>query len=334
MSPATQTVFGPFFDDLHLGLVADSAPSLTLTEGVAAAHAAIVGDRMRLALDAELSRRVLGSALAHPALVWDVANGQSTLFTQRVIANLFYRGFMFRRAPSIGDTLYTTTEVVGLRQNRPRPGRAATGLAALRVRTVDQKGRAVLDYTRCAMLPLRNPEGQTGHNADLEKVGAELDPRALPAPVAGWNLKAFRDAAPGAHFADLAAGTTWEVTGGDVVSSASGAGAADAEHRDGASRRRLQSGGTAGLRRPYDQAWRRPRRRARCRTWSRSSRGTDAIIWRRCARATRCAARSNSNAPSRLQGGGGLVHLRSRVRADREGGPQDVLDWRFVGVMA
>ena len=122
MSPATQTVGGPFFDDLHVGLVADSAPSLTLTEGVAAAHGAIVGDRMRLALDAELSRRVLGSALAHPALVWDVANGQSTLFTQRVIANLFYRGFMFRRAPSIGDTLYTKTEVVALQAEPGAPG--------------------------------------------------------------------------------------------------------------------------------------------------------------------------------------------------------------------
>src|ERR1700722_8225771 len=220
MSPATQTVSGPFFDDLHVGLVADSAPSLTLTEGVAAAHAAIVGDRMRLALDTELSRRVLGSALAHPALVWDVANGQSTLFTQRVIANLFYRGFLFRRAPSIGDTLYTKTEVVGLKQNRPRPGRAATGLAALRIRTTDQKGRAVLDYTRCAMLPLRDPECQTGHNSDLETIGAELEPRTLPVPIEGWDLKAFREAAPGLHFADLVVGTIWEVTGGDVVSAA------------------------------------------------------------------------------------------------------------------
>jgi acyl dehydratase len=35
-----------------------------------------------------------------------------------------------------------------------------------------------------------------------------------------------------------------------------------------------------------------------------------------------------------LADGGGLVHLHSRVRADRDGGPQDVLDWRFVGVMA
>jgi acyl dehydratase len=39
-----------------------------------------------------------------------------------------------------------------------------------------------------------------------------------------------------------------------------------------------------------------------------------------------------------LTGGGGLVHLRSRVRADRLDGAQDVsqdvLNWRFVGVMA
>ena len=36
----------------------------------------------------------------------------------------------------------------------------------------------------------------------------------------GWNLMAFREAAPGPHFADIAAETIWEVTGGDVVSAA------------------------------------------------------------------------------------------------------------------
>jgi acyl dehydratase len=35
-----------------------------------------------------------------------------------------------------------------------------------------------------------------------------------------------------------------------------------------------------------------------------------------------------------LASGGGLVHLRSRVRAHRESGDEDVLDWRFIGVMA
>ena len=46
-------------------------------------------------------------ALAHPALVSDVAIGQSTLATQRVKANLFYRGLTFHRFPVIGDTLCT-----------------------------------------------------------------------------------------------------------------------------------------------------------------------------------------------------------------------------------
>ena len=333
MSPATQTVGGPFFEDLRVGLVADSAPALTLTPGIAAAHAAIVGDRMRLALDAELSRRVLGAALAHPALVWDVANGQSTLFTQRVIANLFYRGFMFRRAPSIGDTLYTKTEVVGLRQNRPRPGRAATGLAALRVRTNDQKGRAVLDYWRCAMLPLRDPEGHTGHNADLETIGAEVDARALYAPIEGWDLKAFRDAVPGLHFAGLVAGTVWEVVGGDVVSSAPELARLTLNiamaHHDAASSsagRLVYGGHTIGL--AAAQATRALPNLVTIVAWH----GCDHLAPVREGDTLRSTLELERVEP--LPGGGGLVHLRSRVRADREGGPQDVLDWRFVGVMA
>ncbi len=117
-----------------VGQVFDWAPSMTLTPGVAAAHQQILGDRLRLALDAELAHAVTGvpGALAHPALVCDVAIGQSTLVTQRVKANLFYRGLVFHRFPVIGDTLFTRTEVVGLKQNsdqtRPcadRPGGTA-----------------------------------------------------------------------------------------------------------------------------------------------------------------------------------------------------------------
>ncbi|HEY2181273.1 MAG TPA: acyl dehydratase, partial [Solirubrobacteraceae bacterium] len=97
----------PYFEDLHVGLVERRAPAVTLTDGMAALHQAIVGDRLAVALDATLARAVAGTpgALAHPALVWDVAIGQSTLLTARVIANLFYRGLVLARIPSIGDTL-------------------------------------------------------------------------------------------------------------------------------------------------------------------------------------------------------------------------------------
>ncbi|WP_419197993.1 hypothetical protein [Nocardia vinacea] len=55
--------------------------------------------------------------------------------------------------PHLGYTLAATTTVEGLRQNRRRPDRAPMGLVALRIRTVDQHGRDVLDFCRCAMLP-------------------------------------------------------------------------------------------------------------------------------------------------------------------------------------
>src|SRR6266567_5560707 len=91
----------------------------------------------------------------------DLEVGQVTLATQRVKANLFYRGLAFYRFPVIGDSLFTRTEVVGLKQNSAKPGRTPTGLAALRMTTVDQIGRLVLDFYRCAMLPLRDGAADT-----------------------------------------------------------------------------------------------------------------------------------------------------------------------------
>src|SRR5690606_8171791 len=117
--------------------------------------------------------------------------GQSTLVTQRVKANLFYRGLRFHRYPVIGDTLFTRTEVVGLKQNSARPGRAPTGLAALRMTTVDGVGRLVLDFHRCAMLPLSGADVQTGHNDDLSRIGA--DDGVAPDPTAGWDAAAYRE---------------------------------------------------------------------------------------------------------------------------------------------
>jgi acyl dehydratase len=59
-APATLVAEGPWFEDLRRGDVFDGSPAVTLTDGLAAAHQAIVGNRLRLALDRELSRAVTG----------------------------------------------------------------------------------------------------------------------------------------------------------------------------------------------------------------------------------------------------------------------------------
>jgi acyl dehydratase len=188
---------------------------------MAAAHQAIVGDRLRLALDADLCLAVTGvpGPLAHPALVCDVAIGQSTLVTQRVKANLFYRGLTFHRFPAIGDTIYTRTEVVGLRANSAKPGRASTGMAALRMTTIDQADRLVLDFYRCAMLPA-SPDWRPddGPGDDLSNVGADAAPPASD-PTANWDAAAFQKRVPGPHFDTGIAGAVMRSTG-DIVSNA------------------------------------------------------------------------------------------------------------------
>jgi acyl dehydratase len=213
---------GYYFDDLSPGQVFDWAPTMTLSAGLAATHQAIVGDRMRLSLDTDLCAAVTGSPgpLAHPALVCDVAIGQSTLVTQRVKANLFYRGLTFHRFPVLGDSLYTRTEVVGLHANSAKPGRAPTGLAALRMITIDQADQLVLDFYRCAMLPASPgfSPAPSDPGDDLSAIGT--DTAGLTAdPTALWNGEVFRTKVPGPHFDPALAGSVLHSTA-DVVSSA------------------------------------------------------------------------------------------------------------------
>ena len=326
---------GPFFDDLRLGDVFAGAPSVTLTDGLAAAHHAIVGGRYRLALDAGLSRRVAGSAgaLASPAFAWDVSIGQSTLVTQRAIANLFYRGLFFLRAPEIGDTLLTRTEIVGLRPAAAKADRPARGLAVMRVTTSDGEGRPVLDFFRCALLPARLAAREAASGL-LEPQTPAASPASLAEAASGWDLAAFRSALPSGHFAALRDGQTREVAG-DVVTSAPelarltlNLAAIHHDSRAGGGTRLVYGGHTIGL------------------AAAQASRAFPDMVtilgWHGCDHLG--PVRENDTVRSTiaverlepLPSGGGIAHLRSRVVAEpvSGGSATDVLDWRFVALFA
>jgi len=319
---------GPHFDELRVGQVFDWAPAMALTTGAAAVHQSILGDRMRLPLDAELSRAVTGSssALAHPALVCDVAIGQSTLVTQRVKANLFYRGLWFHRFPVLGDTIRTTTEVVGLKQNSAKPGRAPTGLAALRMTTVDQDDRLVLDFHRCAMLPLSDGAPDTGHDDDLAGVGNDMP--APADPTRQWDADAFRARVPGPHFETGLKGTVIPTTA-DVVSSAPELARLTlniaATHHDSrvGGQRLVYGGHTIGL------------------ALAQATRALPNLVtvlgWESCDHTgpvhegDTLYSEVHVEAATPLAGGrGGVLRLRSLVYA--AGDDRQVLDWRFTAL--
>ena len=333
---------GPYFEDLRHGQRFEDCPGLTLTDGLAAAHRAIVGGRLPLALDADLSQRVLGpgGALAAPNLAWDVAIGQSTTATHTVVANLFYRGVVFRRAPRIGDTLRTVTEVVGLRQNSRRAGRPATGLAALRISASDQHGRPVLDFWRCAMLPLRDSDTDTGHADDLSSVGTDPVEGELAQVAAGWDLDSYRAAAGSSgRFLRPSAGEVFRVAGGDVVSSAPelarltlNVAKVHHDETDGAPGRLVYGGHTIGI--ALHQAIRALTAMVTVVGWH----GCDHVGPVREGDTLTSVIEVERTVPV---ANGALVHLRSQVHASRRDAPgsrpapgSKVLDWRFVALLA
>jgi 2-methylfumaryl-CoA hydratase len=336
-------VDSPYFEDLEVGRVFDDAPAVTLTSGHAAFHAALFGDRLRLPLSEPLCHAVTGSrrALAHPNLVCNVAIGQTTTPSQRVRGNLFYRGLVLQRPVFIGDTLTTSTEIVARRQNRKKPGRDATGIAVLQVHVENQHGETVLHFWRCPMLPCRDPAAETGADDPFDAIPAELDMDAVRAAVASdWRLDVFREAAKGAHFDDVEAGTRYVVEAADTVTSAPELARQTLNlaqgHTDAAASpygRRLVYGGhtislaSAQLSRALPNL-------------------VTLIAWRGCDHRApvfegdRLQTELVVLATHELKSGGGLVDLQVLVSAERgpdaadPGKRECVLDWHLLALMA
>jgi acyl dehydratase len=138
-----------------------------------------------------------------------------------VKGNLFYRGLILQRPVHIGDSLYTTTKVVGLKQNKAKPGRDATGMVALEMTTVNQRDEVVLHFWRSPMLACRNPAADTGHNDDFGWIKNTFSAEELLAVLPqGWNLAPLASELTGLRAPVLKAGDEVDVGPRDTVTCA------------------------------------------------------------------------------------------------------------------
>lgn len=329
-------VAGPWFEDLKHGMVFDDVPPVTITPGLTALYASLTGDRMRLPLDATLTKAVTGSGepLAHPGLVWNIAIGASTGATQRVRANLFYRSMIFLRPVFVGQTLTTRTEVVALKQNTPKPGKPATGLAVLRIRCENERREPVLDFWRCPMIPLRDSGARTGHADSFDEIPERIPAALLGAAAPAWDLAAFRDRVAAPRAADLVAGTTYAVAARDPVTGAPelvratmNAAVAHLDPSESAYGKRLVYGGhTISIAAAHV---------------SRAVPGIVTIVaWRGCDHTGPVFEDDLLRSDVTVTGvqtlghGGALADLHVETFALRDGVEEKVLDWRLVALAA
>lgn len=157
---------GPLYEDFSVGATLPPLPSITITDADNALYRAITGDQHALAADRALAAAVTGSdaGVANPALVMQYSIGQTTMATRQAIANLYYRSVRVLRPVRVGQTLTTTTTVLGLKDSSPK-GDQFRGKVWLGIVTSSDDG-PVVEYERCALVRGGGP-GQPGHADDI-----------------------------------------------------------------------------------------------------------------------------------------------------------------------
>ncbi len=147
---------GNFFEDFALGQEIRHATPRTVTAGDKALYTSLYGARFAVHTSDEFAR-TLGYPRAplDDLLVFHVVFGKTVPdISRNAVANLGYAACVFGTPVYPGDTLSTTSSVIGLKETSNRK----TGVVYVRSTGVNQRGETVLDYARWVMVNKRDPE--------------------------------------------------------------------------------------------------------------------------------------------------------------------------------
>lgn len=158
----TKTNPGNFFEDFRVGQELAHATPRTVTAGDVALYTALYGGRFALQSADSFAQSIgLPRSPVDDLLVFHIVFGKTVPdVSLNAIANLGYAGCVFGVPVYPGDTLSTTSTVLGLRENSNRE----SGVVYVRSVGRNQHGETVLDYIRWVMVRKRDkaapaPEG-------------------------------------------------------------------------------------------------------------------------------------------------------------------------------
>jgi len=173
---SSKTRPGNYFEDFRLGQTMEHATPRTVSVGDAAMYQALYGGRFALASSDAFARRLgLPGSPLDDLLVFHVVFGKTVPdVSLNAVANLGYASGRFLKPVFPGETLKTTSEVIGLKQN----SNGKTGVVYVRSRGENQDGEAVLEYVRWVMVRKR----------DLDAPAPETVVPDLPDAVAAGDI--------------------------------------------------------------------------------------------------------------------------------------------------
>ena len=174
-----KTNSGRFFEDYRIGQVLAHAVPRTVSGGERALYHALYPARHALYSSDEFAR-----ACGLAASPLDDIAGFHVVFGKTVpdvslnaLANLGYAEGRFLRPVYVGDTLSTTSEVIGLKQNSS----GKNGLVWVHSRGMNQHGDVVIDYKRWVMVRKNNLDAPAPETV-IPDLAAVIDPADLAIP--------------------------------------------------------------------------------------------------------------------------------------------------------
>lgn len=141
---------GNYFEDFTVGKILNHATPRTVTTGDVALYTALYGSRFAVQSSDAFSKTLgLQGAPLDDLLVFHVVFGKTVPdISLNAVANLGYADCKFLKPVFPGDTLATTSEVIGVKEN----SNGKTGVVYVRSTGRNQNGDTVLDYVRWVMV--------------------------------------------------------------------------------------------------------------------------------------------------------------------------------------
>ena len=167
---------GRFFEDFNFNEVIQHATPRTITAGDCSLYIALYGARQPL-FCSEPFAQSLGFATTpvDDLLAFHIAFGKTVPdISVNAVANLGYADVRFLQPVFIGDTLTTSSQVIGLRQNSNNQ----SGVVYVRSTAVNQHNEAVLSWVRWVMV----------HKKDVNRTAPMTVVPTLPSFIAPENL--------------------------------------------------------------------------------------------------------------------------------------------------
>jgi 2-methylfumaryl-CoA hydratase len=171
---------GRYFEDFAVGEHLDLPNPRTLSAGETAVYLSLTGDRTPNYCGPE--------ARLHPLIVFHTVFGQTVrAISLNAVANLGYARGLWGAPVYAGDTLRTSVDIIGLKENRS----GGAGIVYLDTVARNQNGAEVLRYTRWVMVKKRSPSPTiyldapvipalpVAVGADALDIPRELSPRFL-----------------------------------------------------------------------------------------------------------------------------------------------------------